>query len=105
VAANLVTLRRREIAVRMAVGARRVDVLREILVRGSRWIAPGLVLGAAGAWAAGRALSGQLFEVNGADAFNIARSAAALGVFALLACLLPARRATRIDPAVALRTP
>jgi putative ABC transport system permease protein len=105
VAAHAVSLRRREIAVRMAVGASRAHVLREVLARGSRWIAPGLVVGAFGGWAAGRALAGQLFEVNGADVLNIARSAGVLGVVALLACLLPARRASRIDPAVALRTP
>ncbi len=105
VAAHAVSLRRREIAVRMAVGASRARVLRDVLILGSRWIAPGLLLGAAGAWAAGRALAGQLFEVHAADALNIARSAAALGVVAVLACLVPARRATRIDPAVALRTP
>jgi ABC-type antimicrobial peptide transport system permease subunit len=89
----------------MAVGASRGDVLREVLALGSRWIVPGLLLGAAGAWAAGHLLAGQLFEVDGTSPLTIARSAAALGVFALLACLLPARRATRIDPAVALRTP
>ena len=70
---------------------------------------PGVVIGlaaaVAGAWFAGRALVSQLFEVEPTGWLHLASAAALLGAIAFLACLLPARKATRIDPATTLRTP
>ena len=105
VVAHSVFLRRREIGVRMALGASRGQVLGNILKLGARWIVPGLVLGAVGAYFAGRALVSQLFEVQANDWLHFTAAAAVLGGIAFLACLLPARKATRIDPATTLRTP
>jgi putative ABC transport system permease protein len=105
VVAHSIFLRRREIGVRMALGASRGQVLGNILRLGARWIVPGLVLGAVGAYFAGRALVSQLFEVAADDWLHFTAAAAVLGGIAFLACLLPARKATRIDPATTLRMP
>jgi putative ABC transport system permease protein len=105
VVAHSIFLRRREIGVRMALGAAKGQVLENVLRLGARWIVPGLVLGAIGSYFAGRALASQLFEVAPTDWLHFAAAAALLGGIAFLACLLPARKATRIDPAVTLRTP
>jgi putative ABC transport system permease protein len=105
VVAHSIFLRRREIGVRMALGANKGQVLGNVLRLGARWIVPGLVLGAAGSYFAGRALGSELFEVEGTDWLHFTSSAAILGAIAVLACLIPARKATRIDPATTLRTP
>ena len=104
VVAHSVFLRRREIGVRMALGASRGRVLENVLRGGARWILPGLALGVAGAWFAGRAIQSQLFEVE-PGTLHLAVAAAILGAIAFAACLLPARKAVRIDPARTLRTP
>jgi putative ABC transport system permease protein len=104
VVAHSVFLRRREIGVRMALGASRGRVLENVLKGGARWILPGLALGAVGAWFAGRAIASQLFEVE-PGSLHLAAAAAILGAIAFAACLLPARKAVRIDPARTLRTP
>jgi putative ABC transport system permease protein len=105
VVAHSVFLRRREIGVRMALGANRSQVLAGVLRLGARWILPGLVLGLIGSYFAGRALGSQLFAVEGTDWPHFIVSAVILNVVAFLACLLPGRKATRIDPATTLRTP
>ena len=105
VVAHSIFQRRREIGVRMALGATRGQVLGNVLRLGARWIVPGLVLGVIGAWLAGRALVSQLFEVEPTDWLHLTSAAALLGAIAFLACLLPARKATRIDPATTLRAP
>jgi putative ABC transport system permease protein len=105
VVAHSVFLRRREIGVRMALGASRGQVLENVLRRGARWIVPGLALGAIGSYFAGRALASQLFEVDATGSLHFAAAAALLGAVAFAACLLPARKAVRIDPAKTLRTP
>lgn len=105
VVAHSIFLRRREIGVRMALGANRVQVLANVLRLGARWIVPGLVLGAIGSYFAGRGLASQLFEVEPTDWLHFTAAAAILGSIAFLACLVPARKATRIDPATTLRMP
>jgi putative ABC transport system permease protein len=105
VVAHSIFQRRREIGVRMALGASKGQVLGNILRLGARWILPGLALGALGSYFAGRALVSQLFEVEPTDWLHLTGAAALLGAIAFLACLLPARKATRIDPAATLRNP
>jgi putative ABC transport system permease protein len=96
--------RRREIGVRMALGASKGQVLVGVLRLGARWIVPGLALGAAGSYLAGKALVSQLFEVEATNWLHFAAAALILGAVAFLACLVPARKATGIDPAATLRT-
>jgi putative ABC transport system permease protein len=103
VVAQTVLQRSREIGVRMALGATRGQVLGGVLRLLGRWIVPGLAVGLAGSFLAGRALTSQLYEVEGTSWLNLALAAAALAGVALLASLMPARRATRIDPAITLR--
>ena len=105
VVAHSIFQRRREIGVQMALGATRGQVLANVLRLGARWIFPGLLLGAMGSYFAGKALVSQLFEVEPTDWLHLATAAVILGGIAFLACLLPARKATRIDPATALRMP
>jgi predicted permease len=92
-----------EIGLRMALGARAVDVLRMVMTQGARMILAGLVLGLAGALAVGRVLASQLPEVAAADPLVLVGAALTLTVAALAASWLPARRAARVDPLQALR--
>jgi predicted permease len=105
VLAHSILLRRREIGVRMALGATSGRVLGDVLTMGARWIVPGLACGVIGSYFAGRAVASQLFEVPATDWGHFLGAAALLAGIALLACLLPARKALRIDPATTLRTP
>ncbi|MFY9552358.1 MAG: FtsX-like permease family protein, partial [Thermoanaerobaculia bacterium] len=98
-----VALRTREIGVRMALGADRAAVQKLIVREGMRLAASGLLAGAAAAWALSRGLRGLLFEVRPADPVTIGGVALFLTLAALLACLVPARRAARLDPQTALR--
>jgi putative ABC transport system permease protein len=92
-----------EIGVRMALGAERGDVLGMILRQGSTLILIGVALGIAGAWASTRALESMLFQVHPTDALTLVGACLVLMAAGLLACSLPARRATKVDPMVALR--
>jgi len=98
-----VARRTREIGVRMSLGARPTDVARLVLGEGLRLAAAGVLLGLAGALAGTRLLSSLLFNVRAADGATFVSAAALLLATAVAACLVPARRAARVQPAVALR--
>jgi len=96
--------RTREIGIRMAIGAQRGDVLRLILHRGLLIAAAGLAAGLGSAFLAARYFQDFLFGIGADDALTYAAITLILSAVALLACYLPARRATRVDPLIALRT-
>ncbi len=98
-----VTQRTRELGIRLALGAARGDVFRLVLGQGAVLITIGLALGLAGALATGRALASVLYGVGAVDLLALATAMVALSAVAFLACFFPARRATRVDPMVALR--
>lgn len=93
----------RDTGVRLALGARTADVLRRVAGQGMLLAATGIVLGLAGAVAAGRLLGSLLHGVGPADPLALGGAALALAAAALAASLIPARRAARTDPAIALR--
>jgi ABC-type antimicrobial peptide transport system permease subunit len=101
---SLVTARRtREIGLRVALGAERSQVLRLLLGRTVRLAAAGAILGIAGGLAAGRLLRSQLHGVDAIDPLSMGVGTAVVILVALVASFAPAWRATRLDPAVALR--
>ncbi len=104
VLACLVGQRTREIGIRMALGAQRSDVLRNVIGRGLAVALPGVIVGLAAAWAGSRTLQSQLFGVTGDDLPTYSVSGLLLLAAALAACLLPARRATKVNPTEALRS-
>jgi putative ABC transport system permease protein len=103
VMAYSVTRRTREIGVRMALGARPIDVLRMVLGQGAALVAVAVALGLAGAGATNRLLSQQLFEISASDPGALAAGTFTLCLLALFACYVPARRAMHIQPLDALR--
>jgi putative ABC transport system permease protein len=103
VMAYSVSRRTREIGVRVALGARSRDVLTMILGQGVRTIAVGIAIGLAGSLALTRAVESQLFGVTATDPLTFAAVVLLLVASALLACYVPARRAAKVDPMVALR--
>jgi putative ABC transport system permease protein len=102
VLALIVGQRRREIGVRLALGARPTDVVRMIVGEGARVTVVGVALGVAGAFAATRVLTALLFGVSTTDAFTFGGAAIVVVVVALAATYAPARRASRVDPKAAL---
>jgi putative ABC transport system permease protein len=98
-----VAQRRREIGVRMALGAQRGQVLSGVLGEGLRLVLSGLALGAAGSWAVTRGLKSLLFGVTPTDVWIFCGSALVLLLVGAIACYAPARQASAIDPMMALR--
>ena len=95
--------RTREIGVRIAIGAMKQDIMRLVFAQGSRWIAVGLVLGLAGSVALSAMLKSLVYRMEGLTAPPLLLATAAVGIAAIVACWLPARRAARLDPLDALR--
>jgi predicted permease len=105
VLAYQVTQRRREIGIRMAVGSGAASIFGLVIREGMGMVAVGFVLGLAGALAMGRLLESELYGVRPMDPGVVALVTLGLAVVALAACVVPARRAARVDPLVALSEP
>ena len=103
VMAFAVSQRTQEIGIRMALGARALDVLKLVVKHGMKLALLGIVIGLAGSWALTRFMKGLLFGVEATDLLTFSLVSACLLVAAFIACYLPARRATKVDPLVALR--
>ncbi|MGA3407151.1 MAG: FtsX-like permease family protein, partial [Candidatus Bathyarchaeia archaeon] len=103
VTSRLVANRRQEFGIRMALGARSADILMLVLNEGFVVISTGMAAGMAGAWALTRLLTSLLYGVKATDSSILLSASVLLCGAALLACYIPARRATKVDPMVALR--
>ena len=103
VLAYTVAQRTREIGVRMALGARPIQALVLVARESLAVVGVGVLLGIAGALASARMITGLLFGIGPADPLALLGAALVLGAVSLVATLLPARRAARVDPVVALR--
>jgi ABC-type antimicrobial peptide transport system permease subunit len=99
----LVSQRTREFGIRIALGAQRRDILRMVLGHGANMALIGVALGLLGALGLTRLMSGLLFGISATDPITFLVVACLLTLVALAACYIPARRATRVDPIVALR--
>jgi ABC-type antimicrobial peptide transport system permease subunit len=98
-----VAQRRREIGIRMALGAQRAQIGSQFLSLGLRLLAAGTILGLIGAWLAGRAMQSVLFDVPTLHIAILLGTAFVMTAVSLIACLIPAHRATKVDPIIALR--
>jgi putative ABC transport system permease protein len=95
--------RTNEIGIRIAMGAQRTDILKIAFAEGALLVAFGVLAGLVGSLALTRFLQSMLFDVKPTDPFTFTALAALLAAVALFACFIPARRATRVDPSIALR--
>ena len=98
-----VSQRRQEIGVRMALGARTADVLRQIVRQGARLAIPGALIGLVGAFGVSRLMRGAVYGISATDGVSLTMVPLAIVVVALVASWIPARRASRVDPATVLR--
>jgi putative ABC transport system permease protein len=103
VMAYAVIQRTREFGIRLALGALPQDVLKQVFIEGGRLAALGLALGLTAALALTRFMASLLFGVTSTDPLTLGMVAAVPAIVALAACYIPARRAIRVDPIVALR--
>ena len=103
VLAFVVSQRTREIGIRIAVGAKPDDVFRMIVRQGLTLTIIGVLLGIVAAYGLGSAMSSLLFGVSASDPLILGAGSALMLLTALAACLIPARRAIRVDPVAALR--
>ncbi len=103
VMAYSVVQRTGEFGIRMALGAQQRDVLRLVLAQGGKLVGIGLVIGLAATLAASRAMGSMLFNTSAQDPLTLGTITLVLAVVALIACLLPASRATKVNPIEALR--
>jgi ABC-type antimicrobial peptide transport system permease subunit len=104
VIAYIAAQRTREIGIRLALGAQATDILRMVLGDGMRLVAAGIAIGLAGALGVSRVIRALLYDTSPTDSLTFVSVVALVGAAALFACSLPARRAMRADPIVALRT-
>ena len=103
VVSNVASQQTREIGIRMALGAQAIDVLTLTMKHGLQLVAAGLVLGIAGSFALYRVMRSLLYGVSASDSITLVLVSALIAVVATLACFIPARRAARVEPMVALR--
>jgi len=103
VASYLVTQRRRDIGVHIAIGASPRDVARQVVGEAGRWIIGGALVGAALGWMGTRALQSQLYEVEALDPWSWTAALLALAMVLVMAVFRPAYRAAHIDPIAVLR--
>jgi putative ABC transport system permease protein len=103
VMAYAVSLQTHEIGIRMALGAQRPDILQMVLTKGLSLVIAGILIGLATSFAVTRLLSSELWGVSASDPWTFCAVVAVVVLVGAMACLLPARRATRVDPLIALR--